>query len=53
MEEVGLDEFVEDLWDSRWALPILSEAGSGVSAWIWLKAMGQPVAIADSSLIRM
>ncbi|MSR64209.1 MAG: hypothetical protein EXS18_00315 [Verrucomicrobiae bacterium] len=40
MEEVGLDELAEDLWDSRWALPIPGSSGTGVFAGIGLKCYG-------------
>ena len=37
MEEVGFDELVEDLWDSRRTLPLPGMSGTGVFAGIRLK----------------
>jgi hypothetical protein len=39
---VNLVEFVENLWDSRRTLSILSTASTGLPARTGLKTMGQP-----------
>ena len=37
MEEVGLVELTQDLWDSRWTLPLPGSTGASLPAGVGLK----------------